>query len=97
MNWLIKNRRGANWSNTRDTAIVVLAMNDYLKTSGELKGGIKYELQVNGKTIKTQKVRHCQFNPGSDFLPKHSFSRPDRGGFGDRVCHQAIGHGSQRL
>ena len=57
MNWLIKNRRGANWSNTRDTAIVVLAMNQYLKTSGELKGGLKYELQVNGKTITTQKVK----------------------------------------
>ena len=57
MNWLIKNRRGANWSNTRDTAIVVLAMNDYLKTSGELKGGMEYELQVNGKTITTQKVK----------------------------------------
>ncbi|MDB6022442.1 MAG: Large extracellular alpha-helical protein, partial [Pedosphaera sp.] len=25
-NWLIKNRRGAQWSNTRDTAITVLAM-----------------------------------------------------------------------
>jgi hypothetical protein len=57
MNWLIKNRRGANWSNTRDTAIVVLAMNDYLKTSGELKGGIEYELRVNGKTVTTQKVK----------------------------------------
>jgi uncharacterized protein YfaS (alpha-2-macroglobulin family) len=57
MNWLIKNRRGANWSNTRDTAIVVLAMNQYLKTSGELKGGMEYELQINGKTITTQKVK----------------------------------------
>jgi uncharacterized protein YfaS (alpha-2-macroglobulin family) len=57
MNWLIKNRRGANWSNTRDTAIVVLAMNQYLKTSGELKGGIEYELQVNRKIITTQKVK----------------------------------------
>ena len=57
MNWLIKNRRGANWSNTRDTAIVVLAMNQYLKTSGELKVGIEYELQVNGHTITTQKVK----------------------------------------
>ncbi len=57
MNWLIKNRRGANWSNTRDTAIVVLAMNQYLKTSGELKGGIEYELQVNGNTITRQKVK----------------------------------------
>ncbi|MDH5763024.1 MAG: MG2 domain-containing protein [Nitrospinota bacterium] len=56
MNWLIKNRRGSNWSNTRDTAIVVLAMNDYLKTSGELEGGIEYELQVNGNTITRQKV-----------------------------------------
>jgi alpha-2-macroglobulin len=57
MNWLIKNRRGANWSNTRDTAIVVLAMNDYLKTSGELKGKMEYELQVNGNTITRQKVK----------------------------------------
>jgi uncharacterized protein YfaS (alpha-2-macroglobulin family) len=57
MNWLIKNRRGANWSNTRDTAIVVLAMNQYLKTSGELKGGIEYELLVNGNTITRQKVK----------------------------------------
>ena len=57
MNWLIKNRRGANWSNTRDTAIVVLAMNQYLHTSEELKGGLEYELQVNGKTITTQKVK----------------------------------------
>src|SRR5690349_13585114 len=37
-NWLVKNRRGAQWSNTRDTAIVVLTLNDYLRTSGELKG-----------------------------------------------------------
>ena len=57
MNWLIKNRRGANWSNTRDTAIVVLTMNQYLKTSGELKGGMEYELQVNGKVLTRQKVK----------------------------------------
>ena len=36
-NWLIKNRRGAQWSNTRDTAIVVLTLNDYLRTSGEVQ------------------------------------------------------------
>lgn len=57
MNWLIKNRRDTNWGNTRDTAIVVLAINQYLKTSGELKSEMEYELQVNGKTITTQKVR----------------------------------------
>ena len=55
-NWLIKNRRGAQWSNTRDTAIVVLAMNDYLRVSGELKGDLEYELIVNGKSVAKEKV-----------------------------------------
>lgn len=55
-NWLIKNRRGAQWSNTRDTAITVLAMNDYLRTSGELSSDLEYELLVNGQSIATKKV-----------------------------------------
>jgi alpha-2-macroglobulin len=50
-NWLLQNRRGAQWNNTRDTAIVVLTMNDYLRASGELKGGTGYELLVNGHSI----------------------------------------------
>ncbi len=40
MNWLVKNRRGAQWNNTRDTAIALLAMNDYLERSGELRGDV---------------------------------------------------------
>src|SRR5262249_56515735 len=55
-NWLIKNRRGAQWNSTRDTAIVVLAMNDYLRKSGELKTSLDYELLVNGKSIAKQKI-----------------------------------------
>ncbi|HZQ48571.1 MAG TPA: alpha-2-macroglobulin, partial [Verrucomicrobiae bacterium] len=55
-NWLIKNRRGAQWSNTRDTAITVLAMNDYLRISGELSSDLEYELLVNGQSIATKKV-----------------------------------------
>lgn len=55
-NWLIKNRRGAQWSNTRDTAIVVLAMNDYLKVSGELKSDMEFEVVVNGKQIAKRKL-----------------------------------------
>ncbi|MFH1777211.1 MAG: alpha-2-macroglobulin family protein [Candidatus Omnitrophota bacterium] len=34
-NWLLKNRRGSQWKSTRDTAIVIMAFNDYLKQSGE--------------------------------------------------------------
>ncbi len=55
-NWLLKNRRGAQWSNTRDTAITVLTMTDYLRKSGELKTALEYELSVNGIVIATKRV-----------------------------------------
>ena len=51
MNWLVKNRRGAQWSNTRDTAIAVLALNDYLKISRELESDAVYEVSVNGQVV----------------------------------------------
>jgi len=55
-NWLVKNRRGAQWSNTRDTAIVVLTLNDYLKKSGELQANMSYELVVNGNSVATKTI-----------------------------------------
>ncbi len=51
MNWLVKNRRGAQWNNTRDTAIAILALDDYLGVSGELKGDTTYEISVNGRVV----------------------------------------------
>ena len=67
-NWLIKNRRGAQWSNTRDTAITVLAMNDYLRVSGELAPDLEYELLVNGQAIATKHVSGAEvFNAPSKF------------------------------
>jgi uncharacterized protein YfaS (alpha-2-macroglobulin family) len=56
MNWLVKNRRGAQWNNTRDTAVSLLALNDYLETSGELRGDVSYELTVNGRVIATKSL-----------------------------------------
>jgi uncharacterized protein YfaS (alpha-2-macroglobulin family) len=56
MNWLVKNRRGAQWSNTRDTAIVVLAMNEYLRASGELQPDMEVEVSLNGKPLGGGKV-----------------------------------------
>jgi hypothetical protein len=59
-NWLVKNRRGNQWSNTRDTAIVVLTLNDYLRVSGELgrelQPVLSYELLVNGSSIATKQI-----------------------------------------
>jgi uncharacterized protein YfaS (alpha-2-macroglobulin family) len=54
MNWLVKNRRGAQWNNTRDTAIALLALNTYLEKSGELRGDVSYELTVNGHVVATK-------------------------------------------
>jgi len=56
-NWLVRNRRGAQWSNTRDTAITVLALTDYLERGGELRTDLEYELSVNGSVIARQRVR----------------------------------------
>ena len=55
-NWLVKNRRGAQWSNTRDTAIVVLTLNDYLKVSGEVQPSMSYQLVVNGTPVATKQL-----------------------------------------
>src|SRR5260370_37444589 len=55
-NWLIKNRRGAQWSNTRDTAIVVMTLDDYLRTTKEIQLQMGYELLVNGKSFATKQI-----------------------------------------
>ena len=55
-NWLVKNRRGAQWSNTRDTAIVVLTLNDYLKVSGEVQPSMTYQLVVNGTPVAMKQL-----------------------------------------
>ncbi|MEM7517646.1 MAG: alpha-2-macroglobulin, partial [Planctomycetota bacterium] len=49
--WLIANRRAAQWSNTRDTAMCVLALNDLLEKSGELDRPIAYRVLLNGEEV----------------------------------------------
>lgn len=66
-NWLIKNRRGAQWSNTRDTAITLLALTDYLKKSGELNAEGEYSVAVNGAEITSKK-----------FTAKEALNAPSR-------------------
>jgi alpha-2-macroglobulin len=67
-NWLIKNRRGAQWNNTRDTAMVVLALNDYLRASGELKADMTFKVMVNGSRVAERKVSSADiFSAPSQF------------------------------
>ncbi|MHB0937981.1 MAG: alpha-2-macroglobulin family protein [Armatimonadota bacterium] len=56
MNWLVKNRRGAQWTNTRDTSFAVLALCDYLSATGELVPEAEFEVLVNGQRVGRQKV-----------------------------------------
>jgi uncharacterized protein YfaS (alpha-2-macroglobulin family)/tetratricopeptide (TPR) repeat protein len=50
--WLALNRRGARWKNTRDTAIAILALTDYLKMTKELAPEYSYEIVLNGKSVR---------------------------------------------
>ena len=54
--WLIQNRRGAHWSNTRDTTMVLYALSDFLRQSGELKATMRYELHVNDVLLATESL-----------------------------------------
>ncbi len=75
-NWLIKNRRGAQWSNTRDTAITILALNDFLRVSGEATPDLEYELLVNGSPITRNRVTTADaFSAPSQFLIDREFIR----------------------
>jgi uncharacterized protein YfaS (alpha-2-macroglobulin family) len=56
VNWLLQNRRGAQWSNTRDTAIAILALDDWLAKSGEVARDVEYELTVNGKVAGRKRI-----------------------------------------
>lgn len=56
MNWLVQNRRGAQWSNTRDTAIALLGLTDYLRASKELSANTSYEVTVNGKSVGSRTI-----------------------------------------
>jgi len=51
VNWLVKNRRGAQWSNTRDTAITVLSLCEHLRRTGVAPDAAEFELRVNGAVV----------------------------------------------
>ncbi|MFN0242433.1 MAG: alpha-2-macroglobulin family protein [Planctomycetota bacterium] len=72
--WLVQNRRGAQWNNTRDTAIVVLALDDYLRTSGELAREVEYELSINGTVVAKRRLSPADMlaAPAEFVLPPES-------------------------
>jgi uncharacterized protein YfaS (alpha-2-macroglobulin family) len=53
LSWLLQSRRGAQWASTKDTAQVVIALSDYLQTTGELDVDETVRVLVNGQTRST--------------------------------------------
>ena len=55
--YLINNRKHASyWNSTRDTAVVIEAMADYIKASGEDAPDMLVEIFIDGKQVKEVKI-----------------------------------------
>lgn len=55
--YLINNRKHSTyWNSTRDTALCIEAMAEYLKASGEAEPNLELELVINGETKQTVKI-----------------------------------------
>ncbi|HEX3600758.1 MAG TPA: MG2 domain-containing protein [Lacipirellulaceae bacterium] len=55
--YLINNRKNASyWNSTRDTALVIEALAEYLKASGEDKPDLTVEVWVDGQKRKEEKI-----------------------------------------
>lgn len=51
--WLMNQRQGDHWYSTRDTAIVLYAMTEFLRNTQELAADYDVEVLVNGRTVDT--------------------------------------------
>ncbi len=57
MKYLLNNRKHATyWNSTRDTAVCIEALADYLKASGEDKPDLTVEVWLDGKKQKEVKI-----------------------------------------
>jgi len=73
--WLVKNRRfGDRWLSTRDTAIAVYALTDYLSASRELEADYSVEVYLGGVQVLARQVT------GADAASAQVFTVRRRGG-----------------
>lgn len=71
MNWLVKNRRAGQWNNTRDSAMAVLALNQYLLKSGELQQlqtNAEWVVTVNGTEVKRHSINGADWLTGQQHI-----------------------------
>lgn len=67
--WLMRERRDCYWNSTRDTAMVLYAMSEYLKTSGELAPDYTARVSVNGRQVASIRFgRESAFQPDAEVI-----------------------------
>ncbi len=72
--WLLGQKIGDMWGNTRQTAMVVFALSDYIKSSGQLSPDYNVAVKVNGRQLYTRHVT------GADvFVPEQRVKLPATG------------------
>lgn len=54
--WLMMQRQGTSWRSTQETAWIIYAMVDYLKTSNELNPDYSVNVTINGKQYFTKQM-----------------------------------------
>lgn len=66
--WLMVARQEGHWESTQETAWALIALTDYMVTTGELKADYTFMLSLNGRTLQEQDVN--QENVGQSFQVK---------------------------
>ena len=56
VNWLMKQKEGYSWRSTQQTASVIFALSDYLKTTNELNPDYSYVVYLNGIKVDSKIV-----------------------------------------
>ncbi len=54
--WLLSQKEGDAWHNTRQTAMVIYSLSDYLKKSRELEPDYTYVVKVNGREVQNGRM-----------------------------------------
>jgi uncharacterized protein YfaS (alpha-2-macroglobulin family) len=67
--WLVSNRKyGAYWQSTKETAVAIYGLTDYLKVSQELSPDYSVEVYVNGQQMLTHQMTAADASTGQSFV-----------------------------
>ena len=69
VNWLMANKGGRYWRSTKDTALSVLSLAEYAKSTGELRSDYIAGVFLDGEEIYQERLGHKSVEEGEISLP----------------------------